>query len=296
MTGLAAIAFLFAAGDAQGKELSVFAGGEGASNGYFWQLHAESDRHGRQVELVLRRDDSTAVYVDTRPAKVNRRRISADFGELGRVSFRFEQDGEHNLNRHTCDTSSRFGEFRGLLRFVGESGYTSVSEQRTFGIVALARGRCGQGPVPFANRAGRDKSSILVTCPGRSTSLLAVERRPEARPFFIASAFERAGSLAVYRTLFVEGTARNFAVGRGRRTAAVRPPQPFLGRPKYESGFLAGRLRAMLPGAGLTQLAPAPAQLTSLRGDIDLPGCTHLRGLLRTHTEAARVLSRALGR
>src|SRR5690349_11560496 len=132
LAGTMCLALLVCAGEAQGRQLTAYAGGN-ASNGYDWTLYAKKGPRGDRVELSLGRQSQVAVYTDTRPAKVNRKRISADFGELGRVDLRFAKKAKSGFTLPGCKVSDRYGRFRGLIRFTGESGYAAVRRQRMFG-------------------------------------------------------------------------------------------------------------------------------------------------------------------
>lgn len=297
--GVLAVAIVVVAtpGEASAQP-TLFARADGrATNGYGWSLTVFRSRHGGpDVQLALTRADSTAVYLDTRPEKASRRRIAVDFGELGRASLRFVEKRRARVKFPGCQASDRSGTFRGLIRFRGESGYATVRAQRARGSVSLSSGGCAVVPVLRERRA--DRGSLLIGCgPDPRSALFALEGGRRGRSLFLATSFERAGELAIYRELFVRGTARNFEVGEGRRSAVVRPPQPFLGRPRYADGFLDGRLRAQLPGARLVQFAPGPATLTSLsEEDFQYPPCAGFSGLPRIRAEGAEALTRSLGR
>jgi hypothetical protein len=252
MVVLAALAM---AAPASAKRLLLIVDGK-ATNGYHYSLQAEKSADGEKtVSIELSRDEASAFYAVRHPQRFDRRRLVARFGDMGRVSLRV--DREH-------DSCGGFGfdffkQFRGAIRFDGESVYTRVRDERPTGFV-IGAGCRDHGVQVSVPRRSHDPIVSSCSDDGR-TGFFAAKEEPGGPSAFLAARFERTPDLLIGRTMFIEGATKNLKYLDGGRRAKVRPPEPFYGRAEIERRRIRGRLRAALPGAGLVTLAPGDAEL-----------------------------------
>lgn len=186
-----------------------------ASNGY--EVTIETEGH-RRVTLTARRDSSTVTYRTV--GRVSRHGIEAEFGELGRVSVRF--DGERRpfpgllppelkaqlppdlalLLRRKCfgrKPVREAGTFRGSIRFEGENGFVEVEAKRAEGDVRRYYTRvCERAPGSDGERAPKSPPGLF----GFDASIVhAVDSSPkrtvrfEAVGLSLGSPAEKIGSL-----------------------------------------------------------------------------------------------------
>ena len=277
---LAAAAAAFAtsapAAGAAGSEadrLLVIEAGARASNGYRLDFHAaRAQPGGGAATIQVSNGPAGASYTLRHPQRISKRRVVADFGERGRVDLRFQTDFRRKRRSPCGYNTLRFGSFRGEFHFEGENGFTRTRVRRTFGVVITqAQGRCGERRTTLA--AQRDRSAILSTCGGESgAGFFAGEEAPGEESEFLGSKIEQTPNLTIVRTLSLTGAAKAFDVGPGLRTAVVRPPEPFSGRARYDSGRLEGNITGALPGAGQVRFTPGDAKLVR-SSDFRFPKC-----------------------
>jgi len=264
-----------------------------ASNGY--SVSIETEGH-RKVILTARRGSGVAFY--RARGRVSRHRIEADFGELGRVSLRFRGERrpltgpyppglaallkELDLPRRKCHgrkPAREVGEFRGVVEFEGENGFTRVRTRRARGEMKRFYTRvCERSPGSAGKRLGKPsknldlRASILYASdlsPRRKVSFEAFGVRFEGPlkalgGFYVtgATVVERKEEMLVIRKA-VEIADEGLQVSpppKSPATANVTLPRPFEGSADYrkERGAPAtweGSLSARLPGVGLVPLA-----------------------------------------
>lgn len=251
-----------------------------ADNGYRFELQGiKMEQGGPAVLASFRSQGSTATYIVRHPERLTRRRLKADFGELGEVDLKYRGKIRHQGSRNRCQRLSvGFGRFKGGLHLEGEDGFARVKSGQVGGVVFNFRGRkrC-QGrrsdfPIPLQGE--QDRSRLLVTCgPESGTGFAAFEFEPGSEGGFLASKTSVVDDVRIIRTLSLTGATRRLAVSPDDGRAKVRPPAPFEGRGEYVDGEMTGNLRAPLPGAGLVRLTPSEGTLTSFSDAKDLPKC-----------------------
>lgn len=268
-------------GESKGKVdrvLSISVGAR-ATNDYRFQFSAFRGQPGGATALIqVRNRSSSATYVLERPDLVTKRRLKADFGELGVVSLRFDEL-DSGAGRDRCGrTSFKIGRFRGKIRFDGESSFTTVRSQGDIGLVISRSQRRGCGraglpfPFPFPFRADRPGTVVTSCGPGSRLGFLAFEPFEDGPAEFLLSKFERAGEVDILRMNSLEGPSRTYAADLRASTARLTPPEPYAGRGFLSRGELRGNLRAPLPGAGMVELTPGDAELSPIE-DFSAPEC-----------------------
>jgi hypothetical protein len=251
-----------------------------ASNGYNFTFEAfRAQPGGGSATITFERENSSAFYILRRPAVVTKRRVQADFGEIGAVDLRYRSEFSDDRHHRGCERHSfSFGKFRGGLRIEGESGYSRVQQGVSMGAVYtnLVRGRCKHGgdevvAIPYRGPAAASGKDILGSCGGASgAGFIAANAFFDQGSLFLASKSSRTKAFQVLRTIYAEGADRMFHVDG--RTAKVRPPEPFEGRAELRGGELKGNLRAPLPGAGMVDLTPGDGSLSGIKS-FEFPAC-----------------------
>lgn len=248
-----------------------------ATNGYRFQFSAfRAQPGGASAMIQVRRESSSATYILRRPELVSKKRVKADFGELGTVSLRFKEvAGGHGSDR--CGRSSfSVGRFKGKIRFDGESSFTSVRSQRRFGTIisqATRRGCKGGLPFPVPFRAPAERGSVVTSCGPDGVGLLAFELIADGPADFFVVKVERTSQLQIIRMTSLVGPSRTVAIDDRTSTARLTPPDPFAGRAFLERRKLSGNLRAPLPGVGMVELTPGDAELTAINEFSSFPRC-----------------------
>ena len=217
--------------------------------------------------------------------EVSPRRVSADFGPLGRVSVRFDERRRDVIKAPKgCEgrITQRYGFFRGGFRFRGGHGWPPRP-----GPAGAGRGdqrrpvqlRRGVGAIQTPSEWLPDDVRAGFR-PGLRGRELRAGRRSQGR----GAAFSRRAGLIVVPYASAFGDRDSLAVSRDGGTATVVPPRPFSGSAEYANGRLTGDLAVPLPGLERpVRLTPSPADLDRLRegssfgcgGGARIPGFLH---------------------
>jgi hypothetical protein len=239
-----------------------------SSNGYKVSVSAL----GNSVDLDVSRGSAYSAYFGQRQG--NAKRLSATFGELGRVSVRFHPSGKviRSQPQSGCKgpdhITTRTGVFVGQIRFSGEGGYTSLSAHRARGTVQSPLSLIGCKSESFFHHGGRPhpKHHGSRSHPSREPTLTVQSPDSETgQTSFIAtapgsigvpvSAFtsEKVGSLLVLRSVLALGSPQAFLFDNALSSATVTPPAPFDGTASFlrnPDGTItwAGDLTVSFPG------------------------------------------------
>jgi hypothetical protein len=227
---------------------------------------------GKSVDLEVSRGSAYSAYFGQRQG--NAKRLSATFGELGRVSVRFHPSGKviRSQPQSGCKGPDHFttraGVFVGQIRFSGEGGYTSLNAHRAKGTVQSPLGLTGckseglhhgSGSHP-KNHGSRSHPSrelaLTVQSPASATgqtSFSAIAPGSIGRAVFAAFSSEKVGSLLVLRSVLTLGSSQAFLFDNALSSASVSPPAPFTGTGSFQrnadgSTTWAGDLAASFPG------------------------------------------------
>ncbi len=258
-----------------------------ASNGY--QLRLETLGHKR-VNLAFSKGGVFVGY--TTIGRVNRHRIRADFGRLGRVSVRlrakrvpFPRPRGRNPQRNRSprrDCRGRrpmreVGSFRGRIRFKGERGFTTVSTDSARGeMQRYYRRVCKLTPARGRRQPAFEAPRLnTITVGGRAANravflrAVGLEGGPSNAALgkgfgslTTAGTIERRAGVRIDRLAMTEGDARSLIVSPDDKrpvTATVALPKPFAGKAKLIQAAgsptsWTGSLRVHLPGAGAVPL------------------------------------------
>ena len=189
----------------------------------------------------------------TVPARFNRRRIRAHLGRFGEIRLRFDRNSRflapprraaQKRKEAVCIQGSSFvtGEFHGVFRFRGESGYTSVHTHRAHGQELRA--------TPLRCR-GQDHGIQLEARSG-STRFTAFQDNDYGVTVLSAATRERSGRVEIARQVSRLATpdGGEFTFGSSLTSAHVGPGGAlFSGSADYASpSTWIGSLAASFPG------------------------------------------------
>jgi hypothetical protein len=273
-----------------------------ASNGYQITVSADPTTGvHRFVHLTANGHGGSAEYNVN--GTVTPTTIQADFGQLGKISVRFEPSGRQRnvrvpkkcMKQRPPVVTSRLGKFVGTIRFRGERGYTRVSAHSALG---------GTGD-PLANtpkklqcdfhesEAERERELESVSLDGAPPragisfsafrlfgDILASTASGKAMPpkgdryLFLALAGEKVGKMSILRSSGALGTAKDFVFDNSLTSATVRPPSPFTGSGSFlrnadGSTSWTGDLAAPLPGLGTVSLTGGKADLATVAARVN---------------------------
>ncbi len=239
-----------------------------ATRGYAVKIETEGHR---RVTLTASKGGVTASYRTS--GHVDRHGITADFGELGRISVRFQGERrpfpglfspaletllpDLDFLRRDCRGRKpvrEVGSFRGVIRFEGENGFTRVDTHRAGGEVERFYTRvCERTP----GSAGKSIERAPGGLGGLRLSLLyAADRSPQRRVSFEAVGFDfgdelkglgtfvfaaaslverRDGMLITRKAIEIgdDGSVLLSPRGKVPVTATIALPRPFQGTAKY---------------------------------------------------------------
>jgi hypothetical protein len=192
--------------------------------------------------IFLSRGPQIAYY--TAPAKVTAKRVTARFGSLGELDYRFapKQNGSVDCN------GSEEGDavFEGTFDFTGENGYIHIEASQAEGSFQIypapkncAPQRVGRRAVPyhpFYSDSGVTLRASAFAPDRRRVREIGVsdEGRRGRHVVFVAGllAEQREGVAAVRGVQLAAGSGA-FRWNLKRGTATLRPPAPFTGSAKF---------------------------------------------------------------
>jgi hypothetical protein len=238
------------------------------SHGY--KIAVESNRQG-SVTLTASKQSVAASY--SVHGRISLRRIEANFGKLGKISVSFhssgaKRKGESFLPPRLCSGRpgiTEFGTFRGIVKFRGERGYTTVRTTRAKGkIVKSPRQVCRYGGGNLNShllRRAKAPDAAGLSAVARSKKRIvffhAFKEEPSPKPLFIAITKEKRGRIEIARLALVGGSARTFVTSEDTDDpmafATVTPASPFGGTGTFQRQGASppswtGNLNVRLPG------------------------------------------------
>jgi hypothetical protein len=193
-------------------------------------------------------DSGSADYLASR-GRLQRERVEADFGRLGRIGVRFHPSGKVR-RRPTpfCKGGRelvRFGTFVGTIRFRGEEGYTGADRERARGkITTTSNHGCEPGAPGSRNDGGRDskpRREIVFSARSEAKGVeFSATRMPglpglPAENLITASSQERRDGIVILRqVLMITPGPTSFAFDEALSSATLTPPLPFTGSASFQ--------------------------------------------------------------
>jgi len=251
------------------------------------RYEAELVTVGNQVLLGTTRLNVGALY-EVR-GKVSDERIEARFGNLGRISGRYERielfGRKQRPDSSGCEDPFSFVRFEGTISFRGEDGYTSIEARRAGGLlIDPAAARCKRrARMSAAGGSPLNTHFAAISKHGGVVTSLALWRK-RGQPWATLEVVrqERRGKMRIFRGAATVVGGENALITSG---PGVRPPFAFVAAPKPFSGSAvfdpnaahgaewSGSLAAWLPGFGKVGLTGPDYALGFCRRENDEPGC-----------------------
>lgn len=244
------------------------------SHGY--RISVTNGEARRRVVLTARKGNARAVYSVRGSATGDR--IEGNFGNLGRISVRFQPSAQKPRrlrvprNCRGKPTTIQAGRFVGTIRFDGEEGFSSVAATSAKGVVAskhklvcAAAAGASQSKAFFIGKdfaavvVDHDRSVLLSTFNTSSSG----ESTPDGFTLGEAAVTETRGRIKIGRAVEVEtevDPVQASPLGVEPITATIAPPAPLEGTgsivetPGSPANW-SGDLRVRLPGSGVVALA-----------------------------------------
>ena len=227
------------------RELNIELDAEGFAV-WVWVSNNDGDV---SATIILSRGSQVAYYVT--PATVTAERVTARFGGLGEIDYRFAPKPH---GRVEC-TGAEEGEavFEGTFDFTGENGYVHIEADHAEGSFQIYPEPKGCAPKRFARRAvpyhpsyagkGATLNAVSVARAektAREVSVFDDGRRGPHRIAVFAFLGERREGMAVARGVQLTAKSSAFRWNLKKGTATLRPPlHSRAGRPSSGAATMA---------------------------------------------------------
>jgi len=276
------------AGNREGLEFVV-----SGAQGYEIRVTASEE----SAKLVASRNHAAVSYM-TEDARFDGRRLTATFGDLGRIVVTFRPSDRAHVGRRFSgrihcaweQVSVQGGLFVGQIEFRGERRFTRVSARHARGhLFRLRRDGCpgaedghssaiehrearSRGPrlealgiwrsgQTLSFHAGRDALEPLRNFGGGTIEAVELGSLSEGGIPFSVWTFEWGHRMTIFRLAVARGPSTSFEFDRSPPSAVLRPPAPFSGVGRLTqcpSRRWKGSLAVSLPGAGKVSLTTRP--------------------------------------
>jgi len=188
--------------------------------------------------MILNRGPLVAYY--SAPAKVTAERVTARFGGLGELDYRFVPKRDGSID---C-TGAEEGEavFEGTFDFTGENGYVHIEADHAEGYFQIypepkscMQKRLALRGVPYhpsySDEGATLQARAVSRAQGRSREVMVFDAggRGRHKVIFYATLTERREGMAVARGVQLRAGSSAFRWNLGTGTATLRPPAPFAG-------------------------------------------------------------------
>ncbi len=214
------------------------------AEGFTVQVFVSNNDGDVSATILLNRGPQIAYY--TTPAKVTAERVTARFGSLGELDYRFTPSGSVDCN----GAEEGEAEFEGTFVFTGENGYVHIEAGHAEGAFQIypepkncPRKRLARRPVPYrpsyavpyhpfySDEGATLKASAGSRAKGRIREVGVFDeggRGPHKVALYATLAEAREG-MTVARGVQLAAGASAFRWSLERGTATLRPPAPFTG-------------------------------------------------------------------
>jgi len=207
------------------------------AEGFTGEVFVSNNDGEVSATLIVNRGSQVAFY--STPAKVTAERVTARFGGLGELDYRFtpKQNG-----RIEC-TGSENGEavFEGTFDFTGENGYVHFEADHAEGFFQIypepkncAEHRLARRFVPYHPSYSDEGATLHARAGSRAKGrmrevIVFDDGRPGHRVLVYATLGERREGMSVARGVQLTAGSRVFRWNLKKGTATLRPPAPFTG-------------------------------------------------------------------
>lgn len=188
--------------------------------------------------IILSRGPRIAYY--STPAKVTAERVTARFGGLGELDYRFAPKRNGGVNCNSAEEGE--AEFEGTFDFTGENGYVHIEADHAEGSFQVYPAPTSCMQQRLARRVVRyhpsysDRGATLQARAGslgkgrmREISVFDDGQRGPHKVVVFATQVERREGLAIARGVQLAAGSGAFRWNLAKGTATLRPPAPFTG-------------------------------------------------------------------
>jgi hypothetical protein len=188
--------------------------------------------------MILNRGPQVAYY--STPAKVTAERVTARFGGLGELDFRFAPKPNGSVKCNGAEEGEAV--FEGTFNFTGENDYVHIEADHAAGSFQIypEPKTCTQKRValraaryhPSYSEEGATLEARAVSRPKRTMREVMVFDAGRPGPhgvFFFAALVEKREGMAVARGVQLTAGSSAFRWNPEKGTATLRPPAPFTG-------------------------------------------------------------------
>jgi hypothetical protein len=188
--------------------------------------------------MILSRGPQVAYYIA--PAKVTAERVTARFGTLGELDYRFASKSNGSIDCSGAEEGEAV--FEGTFDFTGENGYVHIEAAHAEGSFQIypepkscQQKRVARRAVPYhpsySNEGATLQSRAGSPAKGRirEVSVFDEGQRGPHKVFVFATLAERREGLTVARGVQLTAGSGAFRWNLEKGTATLRPPAPFTG-------------------------------------------------------------------
>jgi hypothetical protein len=211
------------------------------------------------VGIKLITSGASATYLV--PGTFGRRRIVAQFGDLGSLDVTFHPSGKLGRYHPQC-TRSRYrvkkGVWEGSINFTGDGGYTTLAATQAKPTFLFDPQVCE------SITGGKADGGGWLSVAGQSTFFDAYQNDGRGTSTaFRAAEFESGTPMVISREVWTTGTPQAFTYDNALTNATAQPPPPFQGLATFQStrrngfgrdGTFTGSLSASFPGGPTVSL------------------------------------------
>lgn len=243
------------------------------AEGFTVRVDVDNNDGDVNATIILSRGPQFAYY--TAPAKVTADRVTAQFGSLGELDYRFTPKRNGSVD---CDYGTEEGEavFEGTFVFTGENGYVHFEASGAEGSFRIdpapkncAQKRLARRVVPYSPTYSGEGATLEAGAGPRAKGGLrevnVFDLGKKGSHQVVVDAFlgEKREGMSVARGVQLTAGSGAFRWDLEKGTATLRPPKPFTGsaiftrRSKGRPGTWKGSLTMPILGGNPVRLAGA---------------------------------------
>jgi hypothetical protein len=231
---------VFAAGASREVEREL--GFEVDVEGFSAEVLVSNNDGDVSATLIISRGPRVAYY--TAPAKVTAERVTARFGSLGELDYRFAPKPNGSVACGGSETGDAL--FEGTFDFTGENGYVHIEDSKAEGPFQVypapkscASQRLARRAVPYHPSYSDSGATLQATAVapgrrrGREISVYDDGGRGSHEVLVFATLAEKREGVSSARGVQLTAGSGAFRWNLKRGTATLRPPGPFTGWAKF---------------------------------------------------------------
>jgi hypothetical protein len=208
------------------------------AEGFTVQVFVSNNDGDVNATMILNRGPQVAYY--TTPAKVTAERVTAQFGKLGELDYRFAPKRNGSVDCNGAEGGEAV--FEGTFDFTGENGYVQIEADHAEGSFQIypepkncPQKRLARRAVPYHPSYSDEGATLHARsgsrAEGRIREVIAFDggRHGPHRVAFYAVLAEVREGMTVARGVQLTAKSGAFSWNLEKGTATLRPPPPFTG-------------------------------------------------------------------